>query len=684
MSQPKSRSDLILGIALVLTVAASLAVVRWGGGWGSSNLDGPHGFVAHPVSLTQVLDDPLDGGVAWLNTAGSIKLRELRGKVVLLDFWTYCCINCHHVLPDLAKLEEKYKDALVVIGVHTPKFFAEQDTENIRRKVREYRIKHPVVSDANQTIWNRFGVSSWPTLVLIDPQGNVLGSAPGEGNYAVLDKVIGETIQKAKAAGNLDETPVKFFPENEKPDNTPLLFPGKVVADAASKRLFVADTGHNRVVMSDLDGNGPVLIGGGGTGLTDGTFDKAQFNRPQGMALVDDTLYVADTENHAIRAVDLKAKTVSTVAGDGSQGRRDTLAGSARTTALNSPWDLAHLAGTRVLFIAMAGPHQIWKLDLAAGTVGVFAGTGSENIVDGPAASACFAQPSGIATDGRHLYVADSEGSCVRSVGLTGKFQVSTLIGQHDVPNVLFSFDDRDGKGKSARLQHCLGLTYADGRVYIADTYNNKIKVCDPRTGTVKSLVGAVTPGDTDNPPRFYQPGGVSVAGTKLYVADTNNSRVRVVNLADQTVSTLAIDKLGPPSPPARRPAFPNAVKKVHDPAKVAVAKEVEFAVTLPIPAGYKLNAESPLPYVVDAGRPGLIAADFPATGKRVDPPSKQFSVKVPLATLPKVGETEVLTLSVAAFVCSEGSNLCTIKSYVWTIPVRFEQGGATKVPLGP
>ncbi len=216
-----------------------------------------------PTALRQARGPSLEGGAAWLNTSGPIRIEDLRGKVVLLDFWTYCCINCHHVLPDLARLEEKYKNELVVIGVHTPKFFAERDTENIRKKVREYGIKHPVVNDADQVIWERFGVNSWPTLALIDPAGNYFGSISGEGHYAVLDREIGKLVTEYRQKGKLNETPVKFFPEDEKPDNTPLLFPGKVLADAEGKRLFIADTAHHRIVMTDLQGKNPRPVGAG-------------------------------------------------------------------------------------------------------------------------------------------------------------------------------------------------------------------------------------------------------------------------------------------------------------------------------------------------------------------------------------------------------------------------------------
>ena len=211
-----------------------------------------------------LVGDPLDGGADWINTGGPIRLKELRGKIVLLDFWTFCCINCHHVLPDLAKLEEKYKGQLVVIGVHSPKFIAERDTRNVREKVREYGIKHPVINDSEQVIWNRFGVQSWPTLLVIDPDGKPVGSVSGEGHFAVLDQEITKLIEQFRGMG-LNETPLKFFPENEKPDDTPLLFPGKVLADAKGDRLFIADTGHNRIVMTTLNGKRPVLIGSGST-----------------------------------------------------------------------------------------------------------------------------------------------------------------------------------------------------------------------------------------------------------------------------------------------------------------------------------------------------------------------------------------------------------------------------------
>jgi thiol-disulfide isomerase/thioredoxin len=503
----------------------------------------PEGSV-HLVSFRQDARPSFDGGVGWINS-GPIDLAQLKGKVVLLDFWTYCCINCHHILPDLAKLEAKYRNELVVIGVHSAKFDAERDTENIRRKVAEYRIKHPVVNDANMVIWQRFGVNSWPTLVVIDPAGNYVGSVSGEGHYALLDQVIGKLTQEYK--GQLNLKPLMLEPEKDRAPATPLLFPGKILADRAGGRLFITDTGHNRIVLTDLGGKPSMVIGDGGEGLVDGPIADARFNRPQGLYLEKDILYVADTENHAIRAVDLKAKKVTTVAGIGTQSHRsraEMFVGPARTSALSSPWDLISLPGSSVLYIAMAGPHQIWRYNPKNGQISSWAGSGFENIRDGDLESASFAQPSGLATDGENLFVADSEVSGVRIISgvKTGKPEVGRIVGMG-----LFEFGDRDGVGPEVRLQHCLGVAYGGGKLYIADTYNNKIKVADPKTREVKTFAGTGDPGDENDPPRFYQPGGLSVSGTDLYVADTNNHRIRVIDLKTGKVRTLLTEGLKPP-----------------------------------------------------------------------------------------------------------------------------------------
>lgn len=492
----------------------------------------------------------LEGGVEWLNTADPITLAALRGKVVVLDFWTYCCINCMHVLPDLKKLEAKYANQLVVIGVHSAKFETERESQNIREAILRYEINHPVVNDANMIIWRHFDVSAWPTLMVLDPEGNLVGYMSGERVYEPLDQAIGLLVKFHRAKGTLNETPMHFDLEQGRAVDTALRFPGKVLADAASDRLFISDSNHNRIVITTLAGKLIDVVGTGEVGKADGAFDQSTFFRPQGIALDGDTLYVADTENHTIRGVDLKGRTVSTVAGTGDHGSsRSHRPRPAKETALNSPWDLYLHEGK--LYIAMAGPHQIWLWNPQTDEVHAFAGSGSEDIEDGDLQSAAFAQPSGLASDGEVLYVADSEGSSIRAVPLNPDKPVWTVVGTADLDaGRLFEFGDVDGENGKARLQHPLGVVWHKGALYVADTYNNKIKAVDPEKRFSVTFLGTGESGKDDDPAQFDEPAGLSVAGNKLYVADTNNHAIRVVDLKTNQVRTLVLDGLTPPTKP--------------------------------------------------------------------------------------------------------------------------------------
>ncbi|MFO0802257.1 MAG: thioredoxin-like domain-containing protein [Gemmataceae bacterium] len=511
-----------------------------------------------PPERKKVAAPDLDGGVAWLNTGGPVSMKDLKGKVVLLDFWTLCCINCIHCIPDLHKLEKKYPNELVVIGVHSPKFDNEKDTKSIRKAIQRYEVTHPVVNDADRKIWDRYEVDSWPTMVLIDTEGHILGYASGEGNFDVLDLHIGKAIEAGKKNKTLNEKPIRFDTSKFRDADTALFFPGKVLADGPGKRLFIADSTHHRVVVTDLDGNKLDVIGTGQPGYVNGAFEKTQFDDPQGMALKGDILYVADRKNHAIRAVNLKEKQVTTVAGTGQQAepgdRRIGVPVPATSIGLNSPWDLL-LVGD-VIYMALAGHHQIWTFDPAKKEIANFAGSGRENIVDGPHRFANFAQPSGLATDGKNLYVADSEVSAIRKVPFDQKEAVDSLIGRG-----LFTFGDRDGPGrvedpiaresKEARLQHALGVIHIDGKLYIADTYNSKLKVYDLKAGTLSTFLGG-EPNGWFSTPTFNEPAGLSHANGKLYVADTNAHRIRVVDLATKKVSTLNLKGVEPPAPPKK------------------------------------------------------------------------------------------------------------------------------------
>ena len=622
--------------------------------------------------IRRIAAPELDGGVGWLNTAAPLTLRDLRGKIVLMDFWTLCCINCIHTLPDLAKLEKKYANQLVVIGVHTAKFKNEQNSESIRKAILRYEITHPVVNDANMKIWRRYGVSSWPTLFIIDPEGNAVWYDTGEGLYDSADEVISKLIKIHRRKKTLNEEPFSFkLARLSERGDSALYFPGKVLADAASQRLFIADSTHHRIVITDLQGKKIAVAGTGEPEKKDGPFDQACFNDPQGMALQGDTLFVADRKNHSIRALDLKAHTVRTVAGTGHQGRDRRNGGAAHEVGLNSPWDL-YLHGNK-LFIAMAGHNQIWTLDLHDNQAMPYAGSGVENILDGPLADASFAQPSGLAADDKYLYVADSEVSAIRAVPLWGKGAVKTLVGEG-----LFEFDDIDGVGRGVRLQHALGVAFHDGKLYVADTYNSKIKVIDPEKQSCTTLLGGKSAGWLTGD-LFSEPGGLSIAGDKMYVADTNNHRIRVVDLKTKTVATLNLQGVGPPklAQHNERPAFPNASRVTLPMATVPPDGELTLDVDLHLPPGCKLNPEVKLSYLVESlpsGNGGW--SDF----KEIAEPKAAFRVTVPVAKLAASGG---LSLSVLYFECGEGNKaICRIKSQIWEVPLKFDAAAKDRVVL--
>ena len=442
-----------------------------------------------------------------------------------------------HLFPDLVRLEKKYPNEVVVIGVHSPKFENERDPKSIQKAMQRYEIDHPVVNDGDRKIWTAYGVDSWPTVALIDPEGFVVGGAKMEHIYHDAVPAIDKLIRTYKANGMLNEKPIHFTKEKaEKEARSPLYFPGKVLADSRTNRLFIADSTHHRIVITDLDGKKIAIAGTGKPGHADGAFASAAFNDPQGLALGNDTLYVADRKNHLIRALDLEKRTVKTIAGIGHQGTDIRRGGSALRTGLNSPWDLLLHQGR--LYIAMAGHHQIWEMDLDKHVVVPFAGNGFENLMDGSPASSCFAQPSGLATDGVKLYVADSEVSAVRAVPFDGG-EVTTLAGTG-----LFDFGDVDGVYPKSRLQHALGVVFVDGKLFIVDTYNSKIKVMDPRKRLCTTFVG----GDR-KAKLFDEPGGISYADRKLYVADTNAHRIQVIDLDTKEVRTLKLQGVEAPKP---------------------------------------------------------------------------------------------------------------------------------------
>ncbi len=442
----------------------------------------------------------------------------------------------------------------MVVGVHSGKYHAERVTENITAACARLEVEHPVVNDRQFRVWRSYAVNAWPTLALVDPQGYMLAREAGEFRFEDLDPVIGGLVEQYAAAGVLDRRPLHFTRPRPVPIDG-LHFPTKVLADPAGGRLFIADHGHNRVLLAVLDGPAraqvTAVVGSGSAGLADGSFAAAQFDHPNGLALLGDMLYVADTENHSIRAVDLAAQTVATVAGTGAIGYRRA-GGPPRQTPLNSPWDL--WARGDMLYIAMAGTHQLWAMSLPDGAVEPFAGNGREAIRDAPLAEAELAQPMGLAAADNRLYFACAESQAVRWIDLDAGAQgapqarVTTIVGTD-----LFDFGDVDGRGPSVRLQHCQGLAAHDGRVYLADTYNSKIKRIDPASRECTTWLGKTTPRSGEVPLRGWvddpaaaaveldEPAGLSVGGGHLYIADTNHHRIVVADLATRAVEVLEI-----------------------------------------------------------------------------------------------------------------------------------------------
>lgn len=605
-------------------------------------------------------------GLDWLNTQNPLTLAELKGKVVILDFWTYGCINCIHVIPQLKKLETKYADELVVIGVHSAKFEQEGETENIRNIILRYELEHPVINDSEFIMWRQYGVQAWPTFMVIDPVGNVAGFHAGEGIFDLFDTVVGSLVQEFDARGELDRTPLSFDLE-EQAAPTPLLFPGKVLADAEGKRLFIADSNHNRIVITSLEGTVLDVVGAGEAGFSDGSFESAQLFRPQGLTLADEnTLYVADTNNHAVRKIDLLTRRVDTVAGVGYQVYIDRVSGLGYTFGLNSPWDVLYHDG--LVYIAMAGQHQLHVYDPATEEVRLFAGTGREELKDGPKLSGGLNQPSGLATDGKLLYFADSEASAIRTAELGGEGQLNTIVGTG-----LFDFGDVDGTGDEVRLQHPLAVQYADGLLYVADTYNSKIKRIDPALQSSETFLGQSKSGWADGSATqalFNEPGGLSLAANKLYIADTNNHVIRVADLDTQTVETLVlVDSVGLLTPNSDDEDYLGTLVKL-EPQTLKPGEQV-LTLNVALPEGYQFNDLAPFSMTWESSSASAVLGE--EAEQTIVKPEMPLQIPVSLSE----GET-TLSADLVVYYCEyESVGLCLIDQVSLELPVTVSASGA-------
>jgi thiol-disulfide isomerase/thioredoxin len=616
-------------------------------------------------------------GMEWLNTDRPISLRAMRGKIVLLDFWTYCCINCMHILPELRKLEQKYGNQLVVVGVHSAKFTNEKGTENIRQAIMRYEIEHPVLNDRDMEVWQQYAAHAWPTLVLINPKGKIVGVHSGEGIYELFDEVIGKTAAYFRAKGELDEKPVKFRLEKTLAAPSLLSYPGKVLADEKNNRLFISDSNHNRVIITSLDGAVLDVIGDGAVGKRDGSFAEAEFNHPQGLALDGDALYICDTENHMIRHADLKARRVETIAGTGEQARYNE-SGFGPEIPLNSPWDaVVHDAK---LYVAMAGPHQLWVIDLKTRDARAYAGSRQENHIDGLLLRAALAQPSGITTDGRDLFFADSEVSSIRVASLPPGDRVSTIVGEglFDYGDVDSGAFDENGRLKPPRLQHPLGVVYADEKLYVADTYNHKIKVINIRKKEIVTLAGTGQRGLRDGElkkAQFSEPGGITATSKALFVADTNNHLIRRIDLATKQVSTLELKGLEKLTMHTVR-RFRGRV--IEAPKQIIAPGSGTIAVSFTLPAGFKFNQGAPFYVAYESSNDKAVKITAAEKARNFTEP--KFPLEIPVEAT--AGESTARIDAVIYFCNDETQKICLVDSVRVKVPLEVRAGGSNRAAI--
>ena len=524
-------------------------------------------------------------------------------------------------------------------------------------------IEHPVVNDAGFKIWNSYTVNAWPTLVLIDPRGRIAGETSGEILAEEFAQNIREVIDQNRDLLNLE--PIDLAREVDTEPERPLRFPARLLI--SGETLFIADSGHHRILEVHLDADGmggeiTRVFGSGLPGLRDGVGEEAQFSNPHGLGLKGSpesgTLYVADTENHAVRAIHLESGAVRTAAGTGQKAHGRLALGKPTETPLRSPWAVLPLQ--QYVMIAMAGSHQVWVL-IDEDQLGPFAGNGREALVDGPLGEASFNQPSDLAFGLGYLFVADAEASAVRAISLDNEPKVQTLVGQG-----LFDWGDQDGPTRSALLQHPTGLAFDQQVLYVADTYNNKIKLLDPAAGQVKTLVGSGEAGLRDGTfeeARLFEPEGVQVRRELLYIADTNNHQVRVADLELRTVTTFHLKGLERlPMAAAVETPVQSLQAVTGGPGKLWVKLDVQ------LPEGYHRNAEMPAQLIVGHGADAATYT-FGEAEDIVFPVEAQSEHEVPLD----------LTL----YYCQgENAALCLIHSRSLMLPVRVDQAAGDHVSL--
>ncbi len=451
--------------------------------------------------------------------ADPLTLAALRGRFVLLDFWTSACANCLHVVPELHRLEQQFSDVLTVVGVHSPKFPHEADEHAVAAAIERAGVTHPVLADPDLTLWRQYAVRAWPTLVLVDPEGYVVAQVAGEGHGRRLGELIATLTDGYERRGTLRRGPgpeVRPVRADRGDDRRGALrLPAKAVVLPAERSgrpaatLLVADAGHHQ--LTELAPDAATVLRRIGSGRRGHPFDE-----PNGLALLPPELaarvgydvLVADTAAHVLRGVRLRDGAVIT-----TLDLPGLLAGARTVTGpvpgVLSPWDTAWWPALERVVVAAAGVHLLLAVDPVAGAAEVLAGTTVEGLRDGPAADGWLAQPSGLAVDGDHLWFVDAETSALRRLDLDATLH--TAVGEG-----LFDFGDTDGPAAVARLQHPLGVAVLpDGSVGVADTFNGSVRRYDPVTATVTTLARGLA-----------EPSGLVVADTGLWAIESAAHRL--------------------------------------------------------------------------------------------------------------------------------------------------------------
>jgi thiol-disulfide isomerase/thioredoxin len=622
-------------------------------------------------------------GSQWLNVSRALKPEDLKDKIVLLDFWTYCCINCIQNLPELAKIEKEFKDDLLVIGVHSAKFDTEKETDQIRQAVLRNGVTHPIVNDHDFRIWRKFEVRAWPTLVLLRPDGTIDRTVSGEGKIPELRKAVLE-LRKKFPKRSKAKVPVAL--EKDRAVSGEFNYPSKVVYDSASKKLVVVDSSHHQIAVYDWDAKSPTLLKpafrlgkSGVAGYANGSGGEVRFNRPQGAVLSKGVLYVADTGNHAIRRVELASKRVSTLAGNGKQGKLLELKKKvAASTALVSPWDVAFHPNENHLVMAMAGTHQLWSLDMKTRMISVIAGTGKESIDDGMPGENSLAQPSGLASLLGSLYFVDAETSALRFY-----FEgfVRTLVGKD-----LFDFGFKDGDRKRALLQHPTGVLADVTGIFVADTYNHSIRRYDAEGQKIETVIGDGKSGKSGDDEvvdarkaRLNEPSSIAKLSDSLFlISDTNNHRLVLWNREESKVQRMRIqgEKL---SSVELKPSEGKSTRKSFDeklPNRIAIPEgkvnSLSPEVRIILPERYQLNEAAPTYAALFEGEAGN--AVWRAQWSKKD--LESLSVK-----LPRLKKGTSYHFQGTIYYCLDAkSSICEIASF--SVPVRVDSSGKERIDI--